>query len=420
MQLTRLQFNSSSVVILSLTLILFAGFFSTRITKKLKLPNVTGYIFAGILIGPFFLNLIPNTIIEGMDFVTDVALALISFGVGKYLKFSILKANSAQVLIMTACESLITAIVVTVTMFYLFHLPLMFSLLLGAISSATAPASTLMTIRQYKANGPFVNMALQVIALDDAIALVAFSICIALIQASGTNTRLDVSVFLIPILLNAMLILAGIAAGFALNYLICESRTDDNRLILAIAVILVVTGLCAAFDISPLLACMALGATYINTSQNKKIYHQINSFTPPILMIFFVLSGMRLNVPSLLMAGTLGIGYTLVRVIGKFIGSYVGALAGKSPDNVRRYFGLALIPQAGVSIGLALLGQRVLPPEMGALLSTIILSSAVLYEIIGPACAKSALRLSGSIPVIASGVPNDELGKVMLLDSKSG
>lgn len=419
MQLTRLQFNSSSVVILSLTLILFAGFFSTRITKKLKLPNVTGYIFAGILIGPFVLNLIPNTIIEGMDFVTDVALALISFGVGKYLKLSTLKANSAQVLIMTVCEAFITAIVVTVTMFSLFHLPLMFSLLLGAISSATAPASTLMTIRQYKAKGTFVNMTLQVIALDDAIALVAFSICIALIQASGTNTRLDVSVFLIPIMMNAMLILVGIAAGFALNYLICESRTDDNRLILAIAVILVVTGLCAAFDISPLLACMALGATYINTSQNKKIYHQINSFTPPILMIFFVLSGMRLNVPSLLTAGTLGIGYTLIRVIGKFIGSYVGALAGKSPDNVRRYFGLALIPQAGVSIGLALLGQRVLPPEMGALLSTIILSSAVLYEIIGPACAKSALRLSGSIPPLASAVPSEELGKIMLSDSKS-
>ncbi len=418
MYLTSLQFNSSSIVILSLTIILFAGFFSTRITKKLKLPNVTGYIFAGILIGPFVLNLIPNTIIEGMDFVTDVALALISFGVGKYLKISTLKANSAQVLIMTLCEALITATVVTATMIYLFHLPVMFSLLLGAISSATAPASTLMTIRQYRAKGTFVNMVLQVIALDDVISLVAFSICIAVIQATSANTRLDISVFMIPILLNAVLILVGIAAGFGLNYLICESRTDDNRLILAIAVILVVTGLCAALDISPLLACMALGATYINTSQNKTLYHQINSFTPPILMIFFVLSGMRLNVPSLFTAGVLGIGYTLVRVIGKFLGAYMGAIAGKSPENVRRYFGLALIPQAGVSIGLALLGQRVLPTEMGAMLSTIILSSAVLYEIIGPACAKAALRLSGSIPSNVNSTKNKELRTIMLSDSK--
>ncbi|SHI19816.1 cation:proton antiporter [Sporanaerobacter acetigenes] len=392
-----LNVNSNTAVVLSLSIILFFGFFITRITKKLKLPNVTGYIISGILIGPYGLNLIPSFIISNMEFVTDVALAFIAFDVGRFLKLSIIKENSSQVFIITLCESLVAAFLVTIIMIFVFKLPISFSILLGAISAATAPASTIMTIRQYKAKGSFVNMILQVVALDDIVALVAFSICSSVAQALSSNEKLNLELFIEPILLNLAAIGLGIVLGFILNRLINSKRTDDNRLILAITMILTMTGFCAAFDISPLLSCMALGTTYINISKSSKLFKQLNNFTPPILTIFFVLAGMRLDVPSLATGGIIGVTYFIVRIIGKYIGAYIGASLSNAEPEIRKYLGLALIPQAGVSIGLAFLGQRILPSDMGVLLSTIILSSSILYEIVGPISAKTALHLAGSI-----------------------
>lgn len=394
-----LNVNSNTAVVLSLSIILFFGFFMTRITKKLKLPNVTGYIISGILIGPYGLNLVPSSIISNMEFVTDVALAFIAFDVGRFLKLSIIKKNSSQVFIITLCESLVAAFLVTIIMIFVFKLPISFSILLGAISAATAPASTIMTIRQYKAKGSFVNMILQVVALDDVVALVAFSICGSVAQALSSNEKLNFKLFLGPILLNLAAIGLGIMFGFILNRLINPKRTDDNRLILAIAMILTMAGFCAAFDISPLLSCMALGTTYINISKSSKLFKQLNNFTPPILTMFFVLSGMRLDVPSLVTGGIIGVTYFIVRIIGKYIGAYIGASLSNAEPEIRKYLGLALIPQAGVSIGLAFLGQRILPSDMGVLLSTIILSSSILYEIVGPISAKAALYLAGSIDI---------------------
>ena len=143
---------------------------------------------------------------------------------------------------------------------------------------------------------------------------------------------------------------------------------------------------------------MASGTAYINASGNKHLFKQLNQFTPPLLVMFFVLSGMRLSIPSLAAAGVIGIVYFLVRIAGKYTGSALGAAVTHDSPEIRRYFGLALIPQAGVSIGLAVLGQRMLPAESGQLLSTIILSSGLLYEMVGPACAKASIKLSGSVP----------------------
>ena len=162
--------------------------------------------------------------------------------------------------------------------------------------------------------------------------------------------------------------------------------------------LLTITGMCTALDVSPLLACMVMGAVYINVSGNKKVFKQVNGFTPPIQLLFFVLSGMRMDLPALKAAGLIGVVYFLVRILGKYAGAWLGAVVGKASLPIRHYMGLALIPQAGVSIGLAVLGQRILPAESGVLLSTIILSSGVLYEMIGPACAKAAIFLSGSVP----------------------
>lgn len=390
--------STSAQVILSLAVMLFSGFLMTRLTKLAHLPNVTGYILAGVLIGPCVLNLIPETVQNGMDFVTDVALAFIAFGVGKYFKLERLRKNGRSVLILTVFESLIAALLIFLVMAFVFRLPIPFSLLLGAIGSATAPASTIMTIRQYKAKGQFVDILLQIVALDDAVALLAFSVCAAIAQAMEGGSGISPKAVLLPILWNLLALAAGALAGFLLHKLIGENRSSQHRLVLVIALLLSITGFCTALDISPLLACMVMGAVYINVSGNKKVFKQVNGFTPPIQLLFFVLSGMRMDLTALKAAGLIGVVYFLVRIIGKYAGAWLGAVLGKASVPIRRYLGLALIPQAGVSIGLALLGQRILPAESGALLSTIILSSGVLYEMIGPACAKAAIFLSGSVP----------------------
>ena len=384
-------------VTLSVAVMLFAGFLVTRITKKLKMPNVTGYIFAGILIGPYALNLIPQRIVSGMSFLTDAALAFIAFGAGRYFKISSLKEHGVRTLVITAFEAMTAAALIALAMIYGFRLPAAFSILLGSIGCATAPASTLMTIRQYHAKGDFVNTIIEVVALDDAIALIAFSISAAVATNLNDGGAFSLDVAVKPVLLNFAAIALGVLFGALLNLFINENRSYDHRLVLAIASIFSLTGFCTAVDISPLLACMAFGAAYVNISGNQDLFRSVNGFTPPILLMFFVLSGMSLDLPSLKVAGVIGIGYFLIRIIGKSLGAYVGASLVHAPAATRKYLGLALIPQAGVSIGLAALGQRILPENLGTLLSTIILSSAVLYELIGPASAKASLFLSGTI-----------------------
>ena len=176
-----------------------------------------------------------------------------------------------------------------------------------------------------------------------------------------------------------------------------RSRSKDNRLILAIAMLTGISGICTSLNISPLLSCMVFGAAYINLTRDKKLYRQLNNFTPPVMSLFFIVSGMKLDVAALSTVGVIGLCYFLVRIIGKYVGTYVGcAITGMSRE-ARRYMGLALVPQAGVAIGLAFLGERLLPGERGQLLLTIILSSSVLYEMVGPICAKLALIFSGCI-----------------------
>jgi Kef-type K+ transport system membrane component KefB len=384
-------------IILSVAIMLASGFIFTRATKKLHLPNVTGYILAGVAIGPWCLNLIPRNYISNMDFVTDLALAFIAFGVGKYFRLSSLKANGMKMVVLTLFESLTAGILITIAMLLL-GLSVPFSLLLGAIGCATAPASTIMTIRQYKAKGPFIDTILQVVALDDAVALVAFSVCAAIVQASHGGSSLSFRQVMMPIAMNILSLAAGIIAGILLSRLIHKRRSKDHSLVLACVVIMTTAGICTAINVSPLLACMACGTAYVNSCGNKHLFKQINQFTPPLLVMFFVLSGMRLSLPSLAEAGVIGVVYFLVRIAGKYAGASVGAAVIHASPEVRRYFGLALIPQAGVSIGLAVLGQRMLPAQSGEMLSTIILSSGLLYEMVGPACSKLAIRLSGSIP----------------------
>ena len=397
MSMFALQLNDTSRVILCLATTLLAAFAVSRLTKLAHLPNVTGYILAGIFIGPYCLGLVDSEMIRSMGFITDIALAFIAFGTGRYFKWSSLRRSGMRIFVLTAMESLVAGALVVLVMRGAFHLPLSFSLLLGAIASATAPASTLMTIRQYKAKGHFVTTLLQVVALDDAVSLLAFSVCAAIAQMSESATGSMAATVALPIVYNVLAIGLGVGLALLLKVLLRRVHSAYNRLLLAVIMLLEIAGVCSAVNISPLLSCMVFGAVHANVSKGETLFKKVDRFTPPILTVFFVVSGMRLEVPALASAGVIGLAYFFVRILGKLLGAGMGATLTNDTPQVRKYLGLALIPNAGVSIGLAALGERILSPSMGALLSTVILSSAVLYELVGPACARLALVRAGVI-----------------------
>lgn len=391
-------------IIVSIAIMLFFGFLLTRLTKLLKLPNVTAYIIAGIIIGPYCINLIPNYIISGMDFLSDIALAFIAFSTGEFFKFSVLKKNGLKVIIITIFESLMATILVFITCFVILHLNLSFSIILGALAAATAPASTMMTIRQTKAKGDFVDTLLQVVALDDVVGLIAYSVAISIALSFNSNS-LNIIDIIKPIFLNIGSLIIGGLFGLIMKLLIPQKRSKDNKLIISISLIFAFCGLCAIFDVSPLLGCMAMGTIYINSTNDEKLFKQLNYFSPPILLLFFVRSGVNFKLDSLFNGSSLvgstpliiiGIIYFFIRILGKYSGAYLGCLITKKDKNVRNYLGMALIPQAGVAIGLAALGARALGGEAGIALETIILASSVLYELIGPVLAKLSLYLSKS------------------------
>lgn len=413
-------FSSVSQIIISIAVMLIFGYILARIAKKLRLPNVTGYIVAGIIVGPYCINIIPQTVIDGMSFLADIALAFIAFSTGEFFKLSTLKKNGGKNIIITVFEALLASILVFIIMYFALGLSLPFSIVLGALAAATAPASTMMTIRQTNSKGEFVDTLLQVVALDDVVGLVAFSVAIAVATASlaGSVSATDI---VLPIVYNIVAFVLGGLLGLLLKVLI-SNRSTDNRLIIAVAIILGFCGICSLMDVSPLLGCMAMGTIYMNTAKDDKLFKQLNYFTPPILLLFFVRSGANFKLDALLGGGmaiggmsilVIGIVYFFVRIIGKYAGSFLGCLVTKTDKKVRNYLGLALIPQAGVAIGLATLASRMMGGDIGSAMETIILASSVLYELIGPACAKAALYLSKSYSNdINTIVPDEQVEEV--------
>lgn len=399
------EYSSVAIVIISVALMLFLAFLMTRITKKLKLPNVTAYILTGIIIGPFCLNMIPHEVVEGTEFLPDIALAFIAFSTGEFFKLSTLKKNGLKVVVITLFEALLATFLVFIFSFFVLKLNLAFSIVLAALASATAPASTVMTIRQTNSKGDFVDTLLQVVALDDIVGLMAYSIAVSIAVSSISNVAFSAMNVIKPLLSNFGTMALGGLFGWFLKLLLNEKRSKDNRLIVSIAMIFAYCGVCALIDVSPLLGCMSMSTVYINLTGDDKLFKQLNYFSPPILLLFFVRSGLSFDLGSLVHASgsvgstpllLIGVIYFIVRILGKYFGAYMGCLATKKPKKVRNYLGLALIPQAGVAIGLAALGARTLGGEAGNALQTIILASSVLYELLGPACGKLSLYLSGS------------------------
>ncbi len=392
-----------SVAIIAVALMLICGFGATRLTQLLRLPNVTAYILAGVAIGPYCLDLLPAEVVRGMDFIPDIALAFIAFAAGEFFRFSTLRENGMRVVVITLLESLVASLFVFILTFYVLRLGMAFSIILAALASATAPASTMMTIRQTGAKGDFVNTLLSVVALDDVVSLVAFSVAVS-VAIADQGGQVSAAAILKPILLNLAMVAVGAFLGWLLKVLMAR-RSTDNRLIVSVALLFVLCGIGAAIGVSPLLACMTCGMVYVNLSDDERLFKQLNYFSPPILLLFFVKSGVEFRLKALTdmnsaIAGVplllIGVLYFFVRIAGKYAGAWTGCALARKKPLVRNCLGLALIPQAGVSIGLAALGARLLGGETGPLLQTVILSSSILYEIIGPACAKAALYLSRS------------------------
>lgn len=400
-----METNSVASAIISIALMLFCGFAMTRLTKRLKLPNVTAYILTGILIGPYCLNLIPGTVIKGMDFLSDIALAFIAFSTGEFFKLSVLKKNGMKVVVITVLEACLASVAVFIAAYCILGVDLVFSIVLAALASATAPASTVMTIRQTNAHGDFVDTLLQVVALDDVVGLIEYSIAISLaVAVSMGSSHLGIASIFKPIAVNFGVLLLGSLFGLFLK-LILQKRSMDNRLIISVSLLFAFCGICAVLDVSPLLGCMSMGTVYINITEDEKLFKQLNYFTPPILLLFFVRSGLSFQLDALVNTSAavgstplllVGVVYFFTRILGKYAGAFGGCLITHKPKEVRNYLGLALIPQAGVAIGLAALGARTLGGDTGVALETVILASSVLYELIGPACAKLSLYLSKS------------------------
>ena len=399
-------FTASSIII-ALGVILICGFLMTRLTKLLRLPNATAYIVTGILIGPSVINMVPQEFINRTDFISDIALVFIAFTAGEFFKIKEIKKSIGKVLIITVIETVVTFALVLFLCTIAFKLPVSFSLVLAALSSATAPTSTIMTIKQTKSKGHYVNTLLQVIVVDSIVSLLLYTISISIcVGSSGTLEFADVA---LPLAKMLICLVIGVAFGFALRFLISSKRTTDNRLIIVVAVLLLFCGICSIFGQSPLLGGIAIGMVYTNMSKaEEKLFAQVNYFIPPIMLLFFVRSGMNLNFAAFGESSTLTpvplivivLVFLVARFAGKFGGSFLGGLAAREPKDTRNYLGLGLIPQASVAIALATLGVRTLSANgmdvEASTLMTIIVASSVLFELIGPACAKVGLYLTKS------------------------
>lgn len=394
------QVPENTRIVMYLAIMLLSGFGLTRITKLMHLPNVTAYIVSGVLIGPHGLNLISKEFVEATSFLSDIALSLIAFSAGQFFKMKRLKRGIIPSTIIALSETLLCSLLMFFVFYVILKVNLPFSLILSSIAGTTAPTSTIMTIRQKKAKGNFVYTLIQVIAMDDLISLLSFSVSLSIAIGLMHEQFILKDVF-VPVFYNIIIIVAGALAGLLLKFLLPDSRSEDNRLIIALAILLGFSGICAIYDVSPLLGCMSMGMVYINISNDEKLFEQVNIFSPSILMLFFVRSGINFNMDGLFNSSLaidsipliiLIIVYFTVRFIGKYIGAFIGCKITDKDELTTQNLGLALYPQAGVAIALAAMASRSLKGNLGLSLETVVVAASILYEFIGPAMAKSALK----------------------------
>lgn len=380
-----------------LAIAIILGLLSSKAMEKIKFPNVTGYIIIGLIAGPYCLNIINMEAIEKFSMIPDMALGFIAFSIGAEFKLSYLKLVGKSPVIIAFAEA-VSAVLIVDLILILTGNDVAFSLVLGAIAAATAPAATLMVVRQYNAKGPVTNTLLPVVAIDDAVALMCFGISVAIAKSiSSVGAGSIVTTLLDPIIEIGGALIFGAILGIILKFLATWYTGRGNRLTMAIAMVFLCIGVSELLGFSALLACMAMSAVFTNLSEvSEEVFKMVDRMTPPIYLLFFFVSGAELDITILPTVGVIGALYVIFRVIGKVSGAAIGAKISKAEPIVAKYLGFTLLPQAGVAIGLAGMATTIVP-EYGYKIQTIVLCGTVIYELIGPLVTKMALTKAGEI-----------------------
>lgn len=410
--------SQTASVFLSLSVALLAGLLLSRLAKKVQLPAVTAYLVAGVLIGPFVLGRIgipgigiTGEQIEGFGLVSDLALGFIAFSMGSEFRIAQLKKIGKQATFIGVFQALFTTVIVDAALIGL-HLiiPDKFSIdaaiVLGAVATATAPAATLMVVKQYKAKGPVTDILLPVVALDDAVGLVVFAISFGIARSLGTGAVNVTSVILEPVLEVVLSLLLGFVMG--LFFTLCEKyfHSRSKRMAVSVTFVMITVAISSmSFEIgsihigfSSLLACMMLGTVFCNICEvSEELMERADRWTTPVLILFFVISGaeLELSVFADVMVILIGAVYIVSRSLGKYFGAGISARLSKCDPNVVKYLGITLLPQAGVALGMAIKAIE-LGPE-GAIVRNITLFAVLVYEIVGPYLTKVALTKAGDI-----------------------
>ncbi len=426
-------------ILSSIAIAMVAGLFVSRFAKLFKLPAVTGYLIAGILVGPYVLGLIG---IEGLGFVSheavsslsiisDVALGFIAFAIGNEFRLSQLKRTGKQATVIGIFQAVIATLFVDAALIGLHFilgpdkLPLPVAITLGAIASATAPAATLMVVRQYKAEGKLTDLLLPIVALDDAVGLVIFAVSFGISKSLASGEALTaISILVNPLLEIIGSLLLGALLGFLFSLAEKFFKSNSKRLSLAVTVVILAVSLSKmTFTIghvhigfSSLLVCMMLGTVFCNMCDfSEEIMNKTDKWTAPLLMLFFVLSGaeLELSVFASITIVIIGIVYIIFRSAGKILGARWSAIWVKCDTNIVKYLGITLLPQAGVALGMATIAKAGLGAE-GEMIANIVLFGVLIYELVGPMMTKVALTKAGDIhpkadnAVVSSSEEEDE------------
>ncbi len=386
--------------LLSFGVILLAGFFAAKVLRRIKFPAVTAYLLLGILLGPGVLNLASEQIINASGLISNIVLGIIAFGLGQNFSRQNFSRIGKSIIWISLLEAGGAWAGVFFASLFLLKQPLYLSLLFGAIASATAPAATVMIIREYRARGIFTNTLLGVVALDDAWSLIIFSVSLTL--AKALRYPLTEGVFLPKIFLSAFLEIGGAFAlgaliALAFSYFSRFVKTEADLLIYSLGFVLLNTGVALYLHFPVLLANIFLGVVLVNIrKENIRFFEVFRRVDSPLYLFFFVLAGVHLEINLLGKMGLIGVAYFSFRIAGKLLGASLGGYLSRAPRLVKKYLGFGLIPQAGVALGLALIA-KVEFSSLGGIVFTTIMVTTIVYEIIGPFFTKFALGKAGEI-----------------------
>lgn len=377
---------------------MLVGLLGGKIANKFKLPNVSGYIIAGLFLGPSFFKLLNSTDIDSFGIINDVALALIAFGIGNEFLVSDMKKVGKDALVITVAEVLGALLMVFSVMYFIFRQDFIFSMVIASMSAATAPAGIVMVINELKADGPLVRTILPVVAFDDALGIMIFGIVLSIAKmSSGVADYTILQIIGSPLLEIGGAILVGFIVGVVMTYFCNNVRERGELLAITLAFILLGVGISSLIGVSTLLTAMVMGGTVVNsTYRYKRIFRSVDEFAPPVNLLFFTLAGASLDLKVLMTVGVIGVGYILARAIGKIVGAGIGARIVDAEEKVQKYIGMSLLTQGGISIGLSVLVRNQLP-DIGNSIVTVILFSVLVFEILGPILIKIAITKAGEV-----------------------